>query len=1842
MDSRLRTELARPFRQRRDQRHSPAPPGSALATSGPSPRREQDDRGGPEPAPQPIAIVGLACRFPDADDPAALLDVVLTGRRAFRRMPQCRLDLGDYYDDDRTAPDATYSSRAALLEGWEFDRAAFGVPERVFQSADPAQWLALETAARALAAAGFPGGAGLDGSRAGVVIGNTLTGDGSRAAALRLRWPYVRRVLSDALADQDIPGAPAAEVVRSAGDRYLAPFPPVTGDTLAGSAPATIAARICARFGFRGGGHAVDGSHASSLLAVVSAATALAAGDLDVALAGGVDLSLDPLELVGLAKAQLLAAREVRVYDESPTGFLPGEGCGVFVLMRTADARAAELPVYAEIAGWGVASAAGAGLADPDSQSQLLALRRAYHRAGIDPAEVQLIEGQGTGTAAGDTAELTALGELRDGARARAALGSITANIGHTRAAAGAAGLIKTVLAISNGLIPAATGCRRPHPLLRDSGTLRLPAATEPWPDGIRIAGVSAVAADGSAAHLVLRREPDCKSGGGRARPPRPRLGLRAGTAAATEPRGTAVLPQPPAEDAAVTTCYLLHAPDRAAMAAAASRIADCARWLSDAELCDLACQLARDATAPGRVRVAIVASSQEQLATRASEAIAMLPGLSGGLLSARPGIFAADGGEGRVTLLLPGSDLPASLAGLRWLDQLGVDAAMAVGHDAGEIPGLVWAGCLADADCAALAAQDRPDAAAAVELAPPRRRLILASTGSELRSAEQARELLTAWLATRRPGPARAPDPVQADVVGASLLFQTDQDQPLTQAAGESGGLPAVSLGTGPGDRAAPQAAAALFAAGALQRADALVAGYPSRPIDIWRTQTFIASPCEPAPDGPAAVPQPAPRLSIGRAATAGPARPQPGRQPAAAAVMAPAAADSIPGIGPWARCFAEQLREPDRPVPAGNGGPWRVRAAIRLALSPLVDEIFEDDPRAECPLAVVSDPVDPDSCAVALAAARDAVSAGQLVLITHGPGFTGFLASLHAERPELGITVLRVPESADGLRAARQLATAEPGRFRELVIDSGGRVREPELTLAEAPGSGPFPLGPDDVLLVSRAARGAGLALAQVLACCGAPIAVIGRGGPGEDTEVAAGLEQLRSAGARIAIEVADPASPADMAAALQRIEARFGPVTIVGHAAGGGAQRPVAELTDAELRGHVAGEISGLEQMLGAISTGRLRLIATFGSLAGRYGLAGEGLLALASGSLAELGERLAARIDGCRAMHVDWPAWAGSGLGDRPGFAQSLARAGTAPVAIRDGSRLLLKMLATPELPSRITVHGRIGTRRPAASGGTAPVSLPGGRAGRFLERVLVHYPGVELVCEARLSLRSDPYLGDHRVDGMPVLPATMALEAMAQAASALAGRPLRRATSVSMDAPVVVPAGAPDSAVVIRICALRDRDSVTVALRCEDSGLAVDHFRAVFSAVDDDAEVAAPSLAAGLPELEEMPASHSGIVDGTELYGPICFQSGRLRRVALLPEVTSRSCRALVRGGDDQPWFGGGGGQPAAELILGSPGLNDACWHVVQACVPHRRLLPAGCDSVTFSGIPAAGAVEVRAVEVIAADGDAAALVPRQAPPPGSDNVGAWDVEAVDGAGRPLAIWRGLRLADVGPLPRNAAWPPSLLAVYLERSMASLGLGRDLRVTVQCSQPDPAGQGQQPGAVIPRQPSSAERELPDPLQGFTLSVRAASPAACGWASTEPGSVSPPGTGPSLAEAGRQLGSRLREPTAVINARLAAIAACLSRSGTPASTPLVCEGSGGVTRDDWVVLRAGAAGIGCTVVEVSGMTRAVAIAIMVGGPAASGGASAAAASQATAGEATDSEAAAGGAQALLPQR
>ena len=251
-----------------------------------------------------IAVVGMACVYPDANSPSELWENVLAQRRAFRRIPSERLRVENFFSEDRDAEDSIYATQAAVIADYEFDRDKFRIGEGTYRSTDLTHWLALDVATRALTDAGFAGGEGLPRTTTGVILGNTLTGEFSRANVLRLRWHYVRAAAELAWTESGLPAEQRAKFFRNYEAQFKAPFPPVDSDTLAGGLSNTIAGRICNYYDLKGGCYTVDGACASSLLAVANACSALTSGDLDVALAGGVDLSLDPFELIGFATAR--------------------------------------------------------------------------------------------------------------------------------------------------------------------------------------------------------------------------------------------------------------------------------------------------------------------------------------------------------------------------------------------------------------------------------------------------------------------------------------------------------------------------------------------------------------------------------------------------------------------------------------------------------------------------------------------------------------------------------------------------------------------------------------------------------------------------------------------------------------------------------------------------------------------------------------------------------------------------------------------------------------------------------------------------------------------------------------------------------------------------------------------------------------------------------------------------------------------------------------------------------------------------------------------------------------------------------------------------------------------------------------------------------------------------------------------------------------------------------------------------------------------------------------------------------------------------------------------------
>lgn len=578
----------------------------------------EDRETAPAPEPLDVAIIGMAGMFPGAPDLPAFWAQVLGGADAVTEVPEGRWDPALHYGEGAPASDVSVSRWGGFLPAIPFDPLRFGIPPASLASIEPVQLLALEAARRALADAGYEH-RDFPRERTGVVFGAEAGGDMANATTLRTVLPsYLGGRLPEDLAEQ---------------------LPTLTEDSFPGMLANVISGRIANRLDLGGANYTVDAACASSLAAVDVACKELVTGAADLVLCGGADLHNGINDYVLFSSVHALSPTgRCKAFDAGADGIALGEGVACVVLKRLADARRDGDRVYAVVRGVGASSdGRSRGLTAPRPEGQRAALERAYAQAGISPARVGLIEAHGTGTVVGDRTELDVLTQVFQESGAEpggCVIGSVKSQIGHTKCAAGLAGVIKTALALHTGVRPPTLHIQRPNPGWRpERSPFVFHRRSLPWaePAGERVGGVSAFGFGGTNFHVVMR---GCDDGA----PPR-----RAADAWPAELflfRGAAAI-----ED--LLRLAETHAPAPS----------DAPRW-TPWRLRDLARTAARRAADPaaGPVTAAVVAADLDEL-----------PGLLRAALAgqAAPGVFTA--GTGRADGFTAGAepaDAPTAGAG--------------------------------------------------------------------------------------------------------------------------------------------------------------------------------------------------------------------------------------------------------------------------------------------------------------------------------------------------------------------------------------------------------------------------------------------------------------------------------------------------------------------------------------------------------------------------------------------------------------------------------------------------------------------------------------------------------------------------------------------------------------------------------------------------------------------------------------------------------------------------------------------------------------------------------------------------------------------------------------------------------------------------------------------------------------------------------------------------------------------------------------------------------------------------------------------------------------------------
>ncbi|MFY9921364.1 MAG: type I polyketide synthase, partial [Mycobacterium sp.] len=427
---------------------------------------------------EPIAIVGLACRFPGARDAEAFWQLLADGVDMIREIPEDRYDVEEFYDPDPDAAGKIYTRYGGFLDGIDgFDPEFFGISPREAVWIDPQQRLVLETAWEGLERAGYAPSA-LRGSRSGVYVGVGAN-----------EYSYV--LSTSNLED-------------------------IEAQFATGNATAVIAGRVAFALGLEGPAVSLDTACSSSLVAIHTACQALQSGDCDLALAVGVNVLLSPVITIATSRARMLSPDgRCKTFDAAADGYVRSEGCGMLVLKRLSDAVRDGDRIQAVVLGSAVnQDGASGGLTVPNGGAQQRVIATALSRAGLTGGDVDYLEAHGTGTALGDPIEVQAAGAAfgtgRDPSRPLL-LGSVKTNIGHLESAAGVAGLIKVVLSLEHGILPQNLHFEHPSPHIPwDRLGVRVVDKQTPWQANahVRRAGISSFGFSGTNAHVLIEEAP--------------------------------------------------------------------------------------------------------------------------------------------------------------------------------------------------------------------------------------------------------------------------------------------------------------------------------------------------------------------------------------------------------------------------------------------------------------------------------------------------------------------------------------------------------------------------------------------------------------------------------------------------------------------------------------------------------------------------------------------------------------------------------------------------------------------------------------------------------------------------------------------------------------------------------------------------------------------------------------------------------------------------------------------------------------------------------------------------------------------------------------------------------------------------------------------------------------------------------------------------------------------------------------------------------------------------------------------------------------------------------------
>ena len=466
--------------------------------------------GGVEQAPfEPIAVIGVGALMPDADDIKQFWQNIIDGKVSIKEVVPSRWpgEIEDFWkigEPGNIEEGFTYSKIGAFVEDFEFNWRRWRQPPGTLGQIDPCQLWAVEVSAAALTYSGYDGETkDFDHSKCGVVFANALGGENRNLSNIRVWSNHTKNVALK----HGLPSGKAEEF----REEIVEFSPRIDEDTMPGELANVVSGRVANLLDLQGPNYTTDAACASSMAAILDACRQLQSRQVDLMLAGAADRTMDPATYAKFSAIGALSSSHSIPFDAKADGFVMGEGAGVLVLKRLSDAIRDDDNIHAVVRGVGSSSdGRGKGITAPSQRGQIQAIARAYNQAGYSPSSVELVEAHGTSTKVGDATELSSLSTLWNGFDAgdHVAVGSIKSQIGHLKAAAGMAGVIKGIMSLHTATIPPSAGFETPNPTVDwNNIPFFVPTEARDWPKPLetpRRAGISSFGFGGTNFHIAL------------------------------------------------------------------------------------------------------------------------------------------------------------------------------------------------------------------------------------------------------------------------------------------------------------------------------------------------------------------------------------------------------------------------------------------------------------------------------------------------------------------------------------------------------------------------------------------------------------------------------------------------------------------------------------------------------------------------------------------------------------------------------------------------------------------------------------------------------------------------------------------------------------------------------------------------------------------------------------------------------------------------------------------------------------------------------------------------------------------------------------------------------------------------------------------------------------------------------------------------------------------------------------------------------------------------------------------------------------------------------------------